>query len=327
ADRAAPMSEIGREPPFPPSVMESAMEEAAPPAAVEGMVKESPAEPPEVMEIPALGLADREAWGLRARAIPSGEYEVGTTEMEINRRVSSEFPNPLRKVSLPAMEISEFEVTNDEYVLFVEAGGYDLQEYWSEEAWRRIDEFRTEDSEARAPRFWPEGRPPERRGSYPVVGIGFDEAVAYCAWLSGLHPDLAGARLPTEEEWEVAASWDRSKGRKLKYPWGDGWLEGRANICTGEPLPVGSSSFDRSTFGCQDMAGNVREWVTGKLGRPVLKGACFLPMIAPETMARSEWHLAPRESDNFRYRRSDFTGFRVVLPSRPAVSPGQEQDE
>ena len=224
----SPPAVIGGAPPIATGTLPPAVEPAAP---------EGPTEPSEAVEIPALGVAMREAWSQRARAVPSGEYQVGTTEMEINRRVSSEYPNPLRRVSLSALEISEFEVTNDEFLLFVEAGGYDLQDYWSEEAWRRIDDFRAEGSEVRAPRFWPDGRPPERQGSYPVVGIGFEEAVAYCAWLSRLHPDLAGARLPTEEEWEVAASWDRSKGRKLKYPWGDGWLEGRANIGSGEPLP------------------------------------------------------------------------------------------
>ena len=262
-------------------------------------------------------------WGQRWRRLPGGEYEVGTTESGFNPRTRSELPNPLRKVILGPYGISEFEVTNADYLLFVAAGGYEREEFWSEGGWGRIQGYLAEGTKQRAPRFWPEGRPPEGREAYPVVGVSFQEATAYCAWLSTMHPELEGARLPTEEEWEVAASWDKAGGRKLKYPWGDAWDEGHANINTGEPLPVGSSRFDRSSFGCQDMAGNVREWVTGPEGRPVLRGACFVRMISPESVARCEWHLAPMDLTEFQHRRWDYTGFRVVLPKGATGDPGQ----
>ena len=67
--------------------------------------------------------------------------------------------------------------------------------------------------------------------------------------------------MPTEEEWEKAASWDSEARRKRLYPWGDDFAEGRANIASGHPVAVSDSNGDRSAYGVCNMAGNAFEWV------------------------------------------------------------------
>ncbi len=109
---------------------------------------------------------------------------------------------------------------------------------------------------------------------YPVVNIDWDAAAEYCR--------AQGKRLPTEEEWLVAAVAAPMTGRLFTYPWGDVFGGGRANTKeSGRGLPalVGSySPAGDSPSGASDMAGNVAEWTAtvaeGGAGR-VVKGGSY----------------------------------------------------
>lgn len=154
--------------------------------------------------------------------IPQGEFEMGSDKFEADER-------PAHRVSLPAYYIDKYEVTNAQYKQFCD------------ETHRKYPPN---------PSFEPDyfiAKP-----QYPALGVTFEDALAYASW--------AGKRLPTEEEWEKAASWDPIARRKRLYPWGDEPVE-RADIGTGKPAPVAEANGDRSPYGVFDMGGNALEWV------------------------------------------------------------------
>jgi formylglycine-generating enzyme required for sulfatase activity len=105
----------------------------------------------------------------------------------------------------------------------------------------------------------------------PVVLVTWQDARAYCRWLS----EVTGyrCRLPSEAEWEKAARWDADAERALQYPWGGDFDEERCNVDAHGELrlqssPVGQySPAGDSPYGLVDMAGNVWEW-TGSLYQP-----------------------------------------------------------
>ena len=154
--------------------------------------------------------------------IPAGEFGMGDDGHQDER--------PAHPVKLPAYYIDKYEVSNAQYKKFCDATGHlpPANPGWD-------------------PNYF-DGKP-----EYPVLGVTIDDALAYAEW--------AGKRLPTEEEWEKAASWDAEAHRKRLYPWGEDFAEGRANIASGHPVPVSESNGDRSAYGVCNMAGNAFEWV------------------------------------------------------------------
>ena len=169
-------------------------------------------------------------------SIPAGEFVMGGADDE----------SPQHTVYLDAYWIDQTEVTNAQYALCVEDGActtpannysvarnsyYDNNEY----------------------------------ADYPVIFVGWDQAVAYCSW--------AGRRLPTEAEWEKAARGPAD----FIYPWGNSFDGALVNFCDINCLrdwsndqfddryfdtsPVGMYPGGASGYGVLDMAGNVHEWV------------------------------------------------------------------
>jgi iron(II)-dependent oxidoreductase len=148
-------------------------------------------------------------------------------------------------------------VTNAQYQLFVDSGGYDEPDLWPESVWAHLINFR-DLTGAPGPRYWREGRHDRRIARHPVVGVCWHEAVTYAAW--------AGYRLPTESEWQVAATWqlaaDSSGSRR--YPWGEAldleccniWSSGHGGTLAVEACPAGTAPN-----GVQQLVGNAWEWV------------------------------------------------------------------
>ncbi|HJZ68234.1 MAG TPA: bifunctional serine/threonine-protein kinase/formylglycine-generating enzyme family protein [Blastocatellia bacterium] len=153
--------------------------------------------------------------------IPADVFEMGSDKFEDDER-------PAHSVSLPAYYIDKYEVTNAQYKQFCD------------------DTHRKYPPD---PSFEPNYF--SAKPQYPVLGVTFEDALAYASW--------AGKRLPTEQEWEKAASWDPVSRRKRLYPWGDESAEG--NIGTGKPAPVAEANGDRSPYGVFNMGGNALEWV------------------------------------------------------------------
>jgi iron(II)-dependent oxidoreductase len=152
-------------------------------------------------------------------------------------------------------------VTNGAFAEFIADGGYDEARWWTDEGWA----WRQEAGLAH-PDFWsPDGADGWVRTRFgrveavpteePVQHVCWYEADAYARW--------AGKRLPTEAEWEKAASSGRD-GVKRRYPWGDDEPTAeRANLATGGrfgPTPAGSFPAGASPWGCRQMIGDVWEW-------------------------------------------------------------------
>lgn len=141
--------------------------------------------------------------------------------------------------------IGKYEVTNAEYARFVEVGGYDNSEFWTEAgwAWRQANNFS-------GPRDFGENfNGPQQ----PRVGVSWYEAIAYANW--------RGLRLPTEAEWEYAACGLDA----LAYPWGDTFIEDNAvypSNANGRTADVGRRPGGISWVGALDMSGNVWEWTS-----------------------------------------------------------------
>jgi sulfatase modifying factor 1 len=116
--------------------------------------------------------------------------------------------------------------------------------------------------ELAAPYAWENGAPPVGRGSHPVVLVRFDDALAYCEWMSDTIGRLV--RLPTEAEWEKAS---RGGVDGCRYPWGNTIDSSHGNFLTDGTLKQqrgtrATGTYEANAFGLHDVAGNVWEWVS-----------------------------------------------------------------
>jgi len=189
--------------------------------------------------------------------VPAGPFTLGVDARHEPWSLDNE--RPAHTVDLPAFRIARTPVTNAQWQQFVASGAYDEPRWWSPAGWQHRVAARLE-----RPLFWsPDGS--RRRfglveeipGDEPVQHVGFFEAQAYAAW--------AGARLPTEQEWEKACAWDPAAGRRRRWPWGDSeWTPALANLggASLRPAPVGAYPGGASAYGVEQMIGDVWEWTT-----------------------------------------------------------------
>ena len=261
-------------------------------------------------------------------SIPGGIYMLGATKEMSFVLDNEKWAHP---VAIEPFNIANTPVTVDQYRQFVEAGGYQNQRYWSEEGWAWRQK-----AQAEHPVYWQQ----EADGSWcmrwfeewvplepyhPMMHVNFYEATAYCNW--------AGRRLPTEAEWELAASAQLTEDgsgfttAKPLYPWGNAApnLE-RANLDSAAlgPIDVRALSAGDSAFGLRQMIGNVWEWTADTFDafpgfvidpydtysepsfgqQKVLRGGCW---VTRSRVIRNTWR-------NFYTpdRNNIFAGFRTV---------------
>lgn len=169
-------------------------------------------------------------------------------------------------VAVKPFTIAKAPVTNQQFVAFVNDGGYQQDRFWDEEVWQYMQTH-----ELKNPGYWlPAGennwqmrrfeRDIELPLHEPVSHVTWHEANAYCKW--------AGERLPTETEWEVAALGETAEDGNLaptkrRYPWGNTPPDDmRANLDGRALGPVDVAAFPGgdSAFGCRQMLGNIWEW-------------------------------------------------------------------
>jgi iron(II)-dependent oxidoreductase len=223
--------------------------------------------------------------------IPGGSFIIGATKEFPFVFDNEKWAHP---VQIRPFRIARTPVTNGEFLAFVEAGGFRKSQYWSADGWhwlgtggspeleksfskffnKNIDEkselaslnarldhpvyWRREANGRWMQRIFDQYKPLDE--NMPLLHVSWYEAEAYCNW--------AGRRLPSEAEWEVAASGEPSadqglSGRRRYFAWGnEPPTREHANLDwtnTG-PVEVGAYEAGDSTFGCRQMIGNVWEW-------------------------------------------------------------------
>lgn len=158
------------------------------------------------------------------KRVPEGEFVMGS-DPRLDPQANAH-EQPAHRVFLPDYFIGQFPVTNAQFAVFA----HDTRLEWAA---------------------------PPHADDVPVTQVMWDEALAFCRWLSRLTGQPV--RLPTEAEWEKAA---RGPEGRL-YPWGETWQAGLANVADilPGPSPVGQfSPAGDSPYGVGDLAGNVWEW-------------------------------------------------------------------
>jgi len=172
---------------------------------------------------------------------------------------------PQHKVFLQDFLIDRALVSNGDYLEFIKAGGYQDFRWWHSAGWEKVNS-----EQWSAPLYWE-----QKDGEWmirdfaglhqvrdklnePVSHISFLEASAYAKWV--------GKRLPTEAEWEKAASFAPALNAKREFPWGDAPPDDKLGNLFENGLwgvaPIGAFPDGQSLYGCQQMIGDVWEWTT-----------------------------------------------------------------
>ncbi len=187
--------------------------------------------------------------------VPAGTFLMGSNDYNNEK--------PPHKVHVSAFRISRYPVTNAQYRVFIEDGGYAEKEYWTKEGWK------WKGKNAIMEPAWAGGV--FDLDNHPVVRVSWYEIAAFCQWLTlrlREKGELVGneeIRLPTEAEWEKAArgGHEQPDQGKRRYPWGDTIDPEHANYHDTKLVAtsaVGCFPRGRSPYGCDDMAGNIWEW-------------------------------------------------------------------
>lgn len=253
--------------------------------------------------------------------VPGVEVEIGTDD----RSAAYDNERPRHTVRLAPFWIDVTPVVNADYLEFMNADGYARREFWSDAGWRWLEE-----ANVSAPQYWfREGgewhvRQMDSSGAVdpeqPVCHVCYYEAEAFARF--------AGKRLPSEQEWEAAASHDPDSGRKLAYPWGDeppARTQANLDQLAFSPVRVGSYPHNVSPLGCYGMIGDVWEWTSSDF-RPYPGYETFPYREYSEVFFGSEykvlrggsWATRPGAIRNtfrnwdYPIRRQIFCGFRCA---------------
>ncbi len=188
--------------------------------------------------------------GLEFVAVAGGEIQIGAGPDGF----SFDNERPLHTAQVHPFRIGRTPITNATWLSFAEGGGYERREWWSEEAWSWKQEY-----DISHPLAW-ERRPDGSWLEHTLHGsraLDPDRPVAHVSWFEAAAVARAyGARLPTEAEWETAATWTRAPE------------PANANLLPGVygTSPVGSLPGGAADCGALDLIGNLWEWTSTEFG-------------------------------------------------------------
>jgi formylglycine-generating enzyme required for sulfatase activity len=236
--------------------------------------------------------------------IPAGEVTL------VEEHAPQSYFGYSHKFSVPAFTIAKYPITNAQFAKFIDAGGYADEKWWTDAGWNR-----NQAKQWTEPQFWQDAQ--WNSADYPVVGVSWYEALAFCAWLS----DISGERvvLPTEQQWQRTAQGDDGR----EYPWGNEWDAERCNNSDEKDWQKNSTSpvtlyegKGDSPFTVTDMAGNVLEWTLTAYET----GKADINEIDALTLRGGAWDLDHPVYFHVSYRlwygpalRNYSVGFRIAL--------------
>jgi iron(II)-dependent oxidoreductase len=258
--------------------------------------------------------------GLDFIDIPAGECTVGAGPNVF----SYDNERPRHRTDVRGYLIGRTPVTNASYLTFVEGGGYQRREWWSDEGWawkEQYDITRPGAWTADLSSEWRLGQLEPLHADRPVVHLSWFEADAFAR--------AHGARLPTEIEWEKAATWDQDSQTARPYPWGHRvpvpGVHANLDQSGGGTAPAGAYPASASPCGCLGMIGDVWEWTSspfdgypGFVAHPykeysevffgdayrVLRGGSWATRARVATASFRNWDLPQR--------RQIFAGVRIA---------------
>jgi ergothioneine biosynthesis protein EgtB len=182
----------------------------------------------------------------------------------VNYNFAFDNEKPAHQVFLQDYTLDRALVSNGDFLSFIRDNGYQNFPWWFSEGWEVVNR-----EPWRAPLYWEQHddqwmirdfaglHTVESKANEPVCHVSFYEASAFAKW--------AGKRLPTEAEWEKAATFNPSSRARQDFPWGGTIDESNANLFENRlwtPAPIGSLPAGQNAYGCQQMIGDVWEWTT-----------------------------------------------------------------
>jgi iron(II)-dependent oxidoreductase len=256
--------------------------------------------------------------GLELVDVPGGRCEVGAPAAGF----AYDNERPRHRVDVRPFRLGVTPVTHGTWMTFAEGGGYERREWWTDEAWHWKEEY-----DITHPGSWDGDGREWRVGGWepidpdkPVVHVSWFEADAFAR--------AHGARLPTELEWERAATWDQETGRALPAPWGaEPWSPERANLdqLAFGTEPAGSHPEGAAPSGALGMLGDVWEWTSSRFdgypgftARPyreyseVFFGADYRVLRGGSWATRARVATPTFRNWDYPQRRQIFAGLRIA---------------
>jgi gamma-glutamyl hercynylcysteine S-oxide synthase len=260
------------------------------------------------------------ATGLDTIEIPAGSCTIGAPASGF----AYDNERPRHRSDVRAYLIGRTPITNASYLTFAEGGGYERREWWSSEGWAWKEEY-----DITRPAGWTADHRAEWRLSRlvrlhperPVVHVSWFEADAFAR--------AHEARLPTEIEWEKAATWDQERQISRSYPWGkeppEPGLHANVDQLGGGPLDAESHLAGASPYGCLGMIGDVWEWTgsdfagyPGFVAHPYPEYSEVFFGTAHKVLRGGSWATRARVATptfrnwDFPERRQIFAGLRIA---------------
>jgi formylglycine-generating enzyme required for sulfatase activity len=222
--------------------------------------------------------------------IPAGNVQLIPRADENSEDYRIAEPKSGYQATLPNYAMAKYPITNAQFAKFIDAGGYQDSRWWTKTGWSLCQAGTRLDPRGRgpastgkawsAPVFWDDTM--WNGANYPVVGVSWYEAYAFCRWLSEVTGE--NIMLPTEFQWQRAAQgddtypyeapWSIHNKTGRTFPWGNEWDASRCNHHVdqqgiGRTTPVQQyEGKGDSYFSVVDMAGNVSEWCFNKSSGP-----------------------------------------------------------